>query len=44
MVSDHWWLALAIVGTGGLGIGIGLVIGAFVVRVLRRYMTTENNH
>ena len=37
-VSDHFWLALGVAGIGGVGIGIGLVIGTFVVRVLRRYL------
>jgi ABC-type branched-subunit amino acid transport system permease subunit len=27
------------VGLGGFGLGLGLVVGAFVVRALRRYMT-----
>lgn len=40
MTSSDWVLVLA-VGIGGLGLGIGLVIGAFVARMLRRYMTEE---
>lgn len=34
-----WWLLFA--GFGGFGLGIGLVLGAFVARTLRRYMASE---
>ena len=35
------WLAVLAAGFAGLGIGLGLVLGAFVVRMLRRYMRDE---
>lgn len=35
------WLALAIAGIGGIGVGIGLVIGAFVARLLRKYIRDD---
>ena len=38
---DNAALVLAACGIGGLGLGIGLVIGAFVARMLRRYMRDE---
>lgn len=40
MTASDWVVVLA-VGVGGLGLGIGLVIGAFVARMLRRYMSDE---
>lgn len=41
---DHFWTALALVGAGGVGIGAGLVIGAFVARTLHRYANDDNGH
>lgn len=37
---EHW-LIIAAAGVGGLGLGIGLVVGAFVARTLRHYMRDE---
>lgn len=34
-------LIIAAVGFGGFGLGVGLVIGAFVARALRKYMRDE---
>jgi hypothetical protein len=37
------WLQLAVAGVGGLSLGIGLMIGAFVVRMLRRYTREDTD-
>lgn len=42
-VSDNFWLFLGLFGMGGLGLGIGLVVGAFVARMLRRYIRDETH-
>jgi hypothetical protein len=39
---DNVWLTLGIAGVGGIGVGIGLVIGMFVVRRLRGYLRRDN--
>jgi len=44
MLSEHFWLTFVLVGFAGLGLGFGLVLGAFVARSLRRYMTGEGFH
>jgi NhaP-type Na+/H+ or K+/H+ antiporter len=36
------WEIFAVFGLAGFGIGLGLVLGAFVARTLRRYMTDED--
>lgn len=40
-MSDHFWTSFALIGFAGFGLGVGLVIGAFIVRALRRYMQVE---
>lgn len=40
-MTDDFWQSLALVGFAGFGLGIGLVIGAFVARALRLYMRNE---
>lgn len=37
-LADNTALLLAVAGIGGLGVGMGLVIGAWVVRLLRAYV------
>lgn len=37
----EWWVILAATAIGGVGLGFGLVIGAFVARQLRHYMRDE---
>ena len=39
--ADNPALWVAAAGAMGTGLGIGLVVGAFVVRMLRRYMRSE---
>jgi len=41
MAHENWWLILAAAALVGVGLGVGLVIGAFVARSLRRYMRSE---
>lgn len=41
-MPDHFWFVLVVAGTGGVGIGIGLVVGAWVVRMLGRYIRDDN--
>lgn len=36
-----FWADAAVAGVAGFGLGIGLVIGAFVARALRLYMRDE---
>jgi NhaP-type Na+/H+ or K+/H+ antiporter len=40
-VDSEFWRIFVLVGLAGLGIGLGLVIGAFTARMLRRYMREE---
>ena len=35
------WAQFAVAGFAGFGIGLGVVIGAFVARTMRRYMEGE---
>lgn len=42
MTLDNVWVGLLLVGVGGMSLGVGLVVGAFVARTLRRYMKDEN--
>lgn len=37
-MGDHPLLWLLFAGLGGLGLGMGLVLGAVIARGLRRYM------
>lgn len=41
MASADWWLVLTVAGVGGFGLGVGLVVGAFIARTLRRYIREE---
>lgn len=41
-MDNEAWVLVAAVGIGGLGLGTGLVVGAFVARALRRYMRDED--
>jgi short subunit fatty acids transporter len=41
MNFDSPIVAIIAFALAGLGVGFGLVIGAFVARALRRYMTDE---
>lgn len=38
----NFWLDAGIAGFAGFGAGLGLVLGAFVARTLRRYMRDED--
>lgn len=40
-MDAEFWRLFILVGLAGLGIGFGLVIGAFTARTLRRYMREE---
>lgn len=40
-LGDEFWLTLALVGAGGIGIGVGLVVGAFAVRLLRHMASDD---
>jgi hypothetical protein len=37
------WQVLAAAGLAGFGLGLGLLVGAFAVRRLRRFMREELN-
>lgn len=41
-MRDAGWVLVAAAGIGGFGLGMGLVLGAFIARTLRRYMRDEN--
>lgn len=41
VLAVEWWVILAGTAIGGVGLGFGLVIGAFVARALRHYMRDE---
>lgn len=41
-MTEDAWVAIAVAGFGGFGLGLGLVIGAFIARTLRRYMRDEH--
>jgi hypothetical protein len=36
------WEILVLVGMAGIGIGLGLILGAFHIRILRRYIRNGN--
>lgn len=36
------WVGMLLVSVGGASLGVGLVVGAFVARMLRRYMKDED--
>lgn len=38
---DNPWVVIAAAGFVGFGAGMGLVLGAFIARTLRRYMREE---
>lgn len=38
----EFWAGVLLVSAGGVALGIGLVIGTFVARLLRRYMRDED--
>lgn len=40
-MSTDQAVLIAAIGFGGFGLGLGLVLGAFVARALRRYMRDE---
>lgn len=42
MIIDNIWIAILLFGFGGFGVGIGLLVGAYVIRTLRRYMRDED--
>ena len=41
-MPENVWIGVLMVGAGGVGLGLGLVVGAFVARMLRRYMRDED--
>lgn len=40
-MDAEFWRLFILIGIAGLGIGFGLVLGAFTARMLRRYMRSE---
>ena len=41
-MPENVWIGMLMVSVGGASLGIGLVVGAFVARMLRRYMRDED--
>ena len=41
-MPESIWVGMLLVSVGGASLGIGLVVGAFVARMLRRYMRDED--
>lgn len=41
-MGEGAWLVILTAGIGGFGLGMGLVLGAFIARTLRRYMRDEH--
>lgn len=42
MTVTNFWLSFFLFGAAGLGLGIGLVLGTFVTRTLRRLMKEDD--
>lgn len=41
ITADHVWLVLGAFAVGGFMLGVGLVVGTYVTRTLRRNMKDE---